>query len=66
MATTPVGPRTSATTERAVAFVAAHKDEAERLGVALADHIGDPDAFAARASSSWPRSLVRSTAFAGR
>jgi 3-methyladenine DNA glycosylase AlkD len=36
----------SSTTRRAVAFVAAHKPEAESLGVALADHVGDPDAFA--------------------
>jgi 3-methyladenine DNA glycosylase AlkD len=39
-------PGRSATTERAVAFVAARRADAERLGVALADHVGDPDAFA--------------------
>jgi 3-methyladenine DNA glycosylase AlkD len=33
-------------TQRAVAFVAAHKDDAEALGTALADLVGDPDAFA--------------------
>jgi 3-methyladenine DNA glycosylase AlkD len=38
---------TSATTQRAVAFVAAHKPEAEALGASLADHVGDPEAFAA-------------------
>jgi 3-methyladenine DNA glycosylase AlkD len=55
MATTTAGTRTSATTERAVAFVAAHKDEAERLGVALADHIGDPDAFAGALRAAFER-----------
>jgi 3-methyladenine DNA glycosylase AlkD len=34
-------------TQRAVAFVAARKPEAEALGTALAEHVGDPDAFAA-------------------
>ena len=38
---------TSQTTQRSVEFVAAHKAEAEALGAALADHVGDPDAFAA-------------------
>jgi len=37
---------TSQTTQRSVEFVAAHKAEAEALGAALADHVGDPDAFA--------------------
>ena len=37
----------SAATAHAVAFVAAHKDEAERIGRGLADHIHEPDAFAA-------------------
>ena len=36
----------SPTTERAVAFVAAHKAEAETLGASLAELVGDPDAFA--------------------
>ena len=34
-------------TQRAVAFVAARKPEAEALGTSLAEHVGDPDAFAA-------------------
>jgi len=38
---------TSPTTQRAVEFVAAHKPAAEALGTSLADHLGDPDAFAA-------------------
>lgn len=33
-------------TQRAVAFVAAHKEDAETLGTALADLVGDPDGFA--------------------
>jgi 3-methyladenine DNA glycosylase AlkD len=37
----------SAATARAVAFVAEHKAAAESLGTGLADHIHDPDAFAA-------------------
>ncbi len=37
----------SATTERAVAFVAARRDDAERLGAALAEETHDPEAFAA-------------------
>ena len=37
----------SAITERAVAFVAAHKPEAEALGRRLADEVNDPDQFAA-------------------
>ncbi|HYH91577.1 MAG TPA: DNA alkylation repair protein [Candidatus Saccharimonadales bacterium] len=36
----------SPATTRAIAFVAEHKPAAEALGVALADHIGDPDDFA--------------------
>ena len=36
----------SATTVRAVAFVAARRDLAESLGFGLAEHLGDPDAFA--------------------
>ena len=42
----PTGTR-SATTERAVAFVAERRDEAERLGAALAEDTHDPEAFAA-------------------
>ena len=37
----------SAATARAVAFVAEHKPGAEALGVSLAEHVQDPDAFAA-------------------
>ena len=39
-------PARSETTERAVAFVAAHRDPAEALGASLAEHLNDPDAFA--------------------
>ena len=38
---------TSAVTERSNAFVASHRDEAAALGLALAEHLHDPDAFAA-------------------
>ena len=44
MTTTVAQP--SPITERANAFVAAHKPQAETLGSALAEHVGDPDAFA--------------------
>lgn len=37
---------TSPTTQRAVAFVAQRKPAAEELGASLADHVGDPNAFA--------------------
>jgi 3-methyladenine DNA glycosylase AlkD len=37
----------SPTTKRAVEFVATHKPDAEALGRSLAEHLGDPDAFAA-------------------
>ena len=37
----------SAATARAVAFVAEHKAAAEGLGASLAEHVQDPDAFAA-------------------
>ncbi len=40
-------PTVSATTQRAVAFVSARKPLAEELGASLAEHVGDPDAFAA-------------------
>jgi 3-methyladenine DNA glycosylase AlkD len=46
-ATATHSPARSATTERAVAFVASHRDEAERLGAALAEDSNDPEAFAA-------------------
>jgi 3-methyladenine DNA glycosylase AlkD len=39
-------PAASPTTQRAVAFVAERKPAAEELGASLADHVGDPDAFA--------------------
>jgi 3-methyladenine DNA glycosylase AlkD len=42
-------------TERAVAFVAAHRDEAEALGRRLADDIDDPDRFAAALSDGFAR-----------
>ena len=38
---------TSPATQRAVAFVSARKPAAGELGVSLAEHVGDPDAFAA-------------------
>ena len=44
--TPPAEKARSATTDRAVEFVAAHKPDAEALGRALADQVGDPDAFA--------------------
>lgn len=44
-ATATATPR-SATTERAVALVAARREPAERLGASLAELINDPDAFA--------------------
>jgi 3-methyladenine DNA glycosylase AlkD len=39
-------PTRSEVTERAVAFVAAHRDAAEALGASLAELTNDPDAFA--------------------
>jgi 3-methyladenine DNA glycosylase AlkD len=48
---------TSEATERAVAFVAAHKPAAETLGITLAEHVNDPDAFV-RALDSGLRSLA--------
>jgi 3-methyladenine DNA glycosylase AlkD len=44
--TTTTARRASATTERAIAFVAARRATAETLGAGLADHFGDPDSFA--------------------
>jgi 3-methyladenine DNA glycosylase AlkD len=44
IATAPV----SATTARAIAFVADRRGSAEALGVALSDWVNDPDGFAAR------------------
>jgi 3-methyladenine DNA glycosylase AlkD len=37
----------SPTTERAAAFIAEHRADAEALGHGLAEHVGDPEAFAA-------------------
>jgi 3-methyladenine DNA glycosylase AlkD len=45
--TTAAARPTSAATARAVAFVAEHKPAAEALGASLAEHVQDPDAFAA-------------------
>ena len=47
----------SPATERAVAFVAAHKPAAETLGTALAEQINDPDAFT-RALDAGLRSIA--------
>jgi 3-methyladenine DNA glycosylase AlkD len=41
----------SAATARAIAFVAAHKPDAESLGKSLADLINDPDAFSSALTS---------------
>ncbi len=46
-------PVTSAATARAVAFVAERRPLAETLGAGLADHLGDPDAFAAALRSAF-------------
>lgn len=48
-------PSASPVTERAVAFVAAHRQEAEGVGRGLADEIGDPDRFAAALSDGFAR-----------
>jgi len=45
----------SAITARAVAFVAAHKPEAERLGASLAEQASDPDAFARALAAGFAR-----------
>src|SRR3954466_9995773 len=37
----------SVATERAVAFVTAHREAAERVGASLAEFMNDPDGFAA-------------------
>jgi 3-methyladenine DNA glycosylase AlkD len=44
---TDAAPPASAATARAIAFVAERKPAAEALGGSLADHVQDPDAFAA-------------------
>jgi 3-methyladenine DNA glycosylase AlkD len=51
---TPERPR-SEVTARAVAFVAAHRDEAEALGRSLADSVHDPDAFARELEAGFAR-----------
>ena len=45
-ASTATPARTSPITERAVAFVAGHRDAAETIGRRLAEETGDPEAFA--------------------
>jgi 3-methyladenine DNA glycosylase AlkD len=45
----------SGATARAVAFVAARRDDAEKLGTDLAEHAGDPDAFAAALRDAFGR-----------
>jgi 3-methyladenine DNA glycosylase AlkD len=45
----------SEATARAVAFVAAHREEAEELGRSLADTVHDPDAFARELESGFER-----------
>ena len=45
----------SEVTARAVAFVAAHRDEAEALGRSLADSVHDPDAFARELEAGFAR-----------
>jgi len=45
----------SETTARAVAFVAAHRDEAEGLGRSLADDVHDPEAFARQLEAGFAR-----------
>jgi 3-methyladenine DNA glycosylase AlkD len=48
-------PVQSPTTARAVAFVAANKPGAEALGASLAEHLGDPEAFAIALASGLER-----------
>lgn len=52
------------TTERAVAFVATHRPQAETLGASLAEHTNDPEAFA-RALVAGLRSLADPEYLAG-
>jgi 3-methyladenine DNA glycosylase AlkD len=52
--TTAERPR-SEVTARAVAFVAAHRDEAEALGSSLADNVHDPEAFARELETGFER-----------
>ena len=53
-ATTAERPR-SEVTARAVAFVAAHRDQAEALGRSLADSVHDPEAFARELETGFER-----------
>jgi len=53
-ATTAERPR-SEVTARAVAFVAAHRDQAEVLGSSLADNVHDPEAFARELETGFER-----------
>ena len=53
-ATTAERPR-SEVTARAVAFVAAHRDEAEALGSSLADNVHDPEAFTRELEAGFER-----------
>jgi 3-methyladenine DNA glycosylase AlkD len=55
MSTEPMTRPASATTARAVAFVATHRPVAERLGAGLADHLGDPEAFAGALRAAFVR-----------
>ena len=52
--TTAERPR-SEVTARAVAFVAAHRDQAEVLGSSLADNVHDPEAFARELETGFER-----------
>ena len=56
VAVTPAAPPdASETTARAVAFVAEHRPLAESLGTDLADHVGNPEAFAAALGAAFRR-----------
>ena len=55
MTAAPTATPTSPATQRAAAFVATRMPEAEAIGTALADHIGDPDAFATALGAGFER-----------
>ena len=55
MTTLTAEPPRSEVTARAVAFVAAHREEAEALGRSLADSVHDPDAFARELEAGFAR-----------
>ena len=57
-------PTPSAVTEHAIAFIAAHREAAERLGASLAEFTNDPDGFAA-ALTAGLRSLADPDYLAG-